>query len=134
MKNTKGNNIYEIRDAHRKIKKHQRQMQVRRNIAMLSLFVTLTLMASVLFVSISSQAGNVNDDMSCKYFKSIQIEKGDTLWSIANENMDIEHYSNASEYVKEVKSINSLASDRIVAGNYIIVPYYSENIYANAAN
>lgn len=134
MKNIKRNNIYDIRDARRKIKKHQRQMQVRRNIAMLSLFVTLTLMASVLFVSISSQAGNVNDDMSCKCFKSIQIEKGDTLWSIANENMDIEHYSNTSEYVREVKSINSLASDRIVAGNYIIVPYYSESIYASVSN
>ena len=61
---------------------------------------------------------------SYKYYKSIQVENGDTLWSIAQNNMD-EHYSNTSEYVAEVKQMNSLRSDQIFAGNYLIIPYYS---------
>ncbi len=131
MENVKRNNAYYAREARRRLLKRRRQIQIRRNFALLSLFVVLTLIVAVFFVSTSSQAGSIDTARSCKYFKSIMIEKGDTLWSIANENIDTEHYSNTSEYIKEVKAINSLATDKIAAGNYIIVPYYSEKIYAN---
>ena len=39
--------------------------------------------------------------------------------------MDVNYYKNTSEYVKEIKTINALVSDRVTAGNYIIIPYYS---------
>lgn len=106
-------------------KRLQRQRQVRRNIMILGLSALIVIIISVLFISFSSQARNIDEPVSYKYFKSIQIDKGDTLWSIAKENMDTEHYKNTSEYVEEIKTMNSLASDQIVAGRYIIVPYYS---------
>ena len=65
------------------------------------------------------------DIVANKYYKSIQIQKGYTLWSIATENMDVNYYKNTSEYVKEIKTINALVSDRVTAGNYMIIPYYS---------
>lgn len=59
-----------------------------------------------------------------KYYRSILIEAGDSLWSIAEENMGVE-YIDSSVYVAEVKNINHLQDDNITAGNYLIIPYYS---------
>lgn len=54
---------------------------------------------------------------------SIEIKKGDTLWSIASEYMS-EEYKDLNEYIEEIKDTNGMLSDDIHAGNYIIVPYY----------
>lgn len=61
-----------------------------------------------------------------KQYKSIQIEEGDTLWSIAMEYNDVALSKNSTEdYIEEVLSINNLVrDDKIIAGNYLIVPVY----------
>lgn len=62
---------------------------------------------------------------SYKYYTSIQLEKGDTLWNIANEYMSDE-YASTDEYIAEVCALNSIsATDPIHAGQYLTVPYYS---------
>lgn len=58
-----------------------------------------------------------------KYYTSIRLEEGDTLWKLA------ERYNNHSEksmeaYVRELKSMNCLIDDTIHAGNYLTVTYY----------
>lgn len=75
--------------------------------------------------SFLSNAKADNSNISYKYYKSITISDGDTLWSIAREYMDSEHYDSIKEYIKEVKQMNSLTSDTISYGENIIVPYYS---------
>ncbi|MCM1183771.1 MAG: LysM peptidoglycan-binding domain-containing protein [Roseburia sp.] len=120
-----------MRDQIRNAKRRQRQLEVRRNILFLTLTMVLIILVSVFVISFSSEASDRDRSVSHKYYTSIRIEQGDTLWSIANEYMDSEHYRNASEYVNEIKAMNSLTSDRIIAGNYLIVPYYStEYVYA----
>ena len=106
------------------INRRRRQLQVRRNICILILSIAVAVVLSAFAVSISTQASELERAAEHKYYKSIEIAKGDTLWSIAKENMDNNHYKNVSEYVKEVKTMNSMKSDSIVAGSYIIVPYY----------
>jgi cell division protein YceG involved in septum cleavage len=64
---------------------------------------------------------------SYKYYTSIQIEKGDTLWDIASRYMS-EEYLSAETYVQEVKKINSLEDDTIHYGRYLTVPYYSTEL------
>ena len=127
--------VSERRRAERRRRKRlQRQRQVRRNIGIFCLSIMsmmLVISASVLFISFSSQARSMDNPPSYKYFKSVRIEKGDTLWSIADSNMDIEHYDNTSDYIKEVKAMNALKSDNITAGEYIIVPYYSTEYVSN---
>lgn len=59
-----------------------------------------------------------------KYVMSMKIEKGDTLWGIANENIT-GHYESVDEYIEEIMECNSLTSDVIHEGQYLIVPYYS---------
>lgn len=66
--------------------------------------------------------------MTCKYYKSIMIEEGDTLWSIASQNLnDVNINITISAYIKEIMKMNGLQSDRITAGMYLVIPYYSSN-------
>jgi SOS regulatory protein LexA len=67
---------------------------------------------------------NVKDDpVRCKYYKSIQIHSGDTLWNIAEEYIT-EDYESVNAYITEVKKINKLSSDQIQDSQYLTVPYY----------
>lgn len=56
---------------------------------------------------------------------SVEIKKGDTLWSIASGYMS-EEYDDLNEYIAEIMMSNRMTSDEIHAGNYIIVPYYTD--------
>ena len=103
----------------------KRQRQVRRNLLTLIMSLSLILIASISFLSLSTEANDMEHQPSYKYYKSIEISKGDTLWSIAHDNFDAEHYKDINDYVAEVKKLNALTSDNIVIGSYIIVPYYS---------
>lgn len=107
------------------INRRRRQLQVRRNIFILILSIAAAVVFSAFLVSISTQASELDHAAEYKYYKSIEVTKGDTLWSIAKENMDKDHYKNVSEYVNEVKTMNAMKSDSIVSGSYIIIPYYS---------
>lgn len=60
-----------------------------------------------------------------KYYTSIQIENGDTLWDIAKEYIDTTDCS-IQEYIAEVKRMNGLTTDKITAGCNLIVFYYSD--------
>ena len=57
--------------------------------------------------------------------QSVKIEKKDTLWSIAEDYYSNE-YDDIADYVEAIKEANNLKSDTIHAGNYIIVPYYTD--------
>lgn len=59
-----------------------------------------------------------------KCYKSIVLEYGDTLWGIAAEYKGT-HYESIQDYIDEVMLINHLATDKIHAGQYLTIPYYS---------
>lgn len=106
------------------IKRKKRQKEVRRNMIMLIISLLLVIICVCLVSGFSAQARDINKPVSYKYFKSIYIEEGDSLWSIGQEYAD-EHYTSVASYINEVKRMNSLESDSIKTGNYLIVPYYS---------
>ncbi len=107
-----------------KAKREKRRKQVRKNIILLIVSTILLSTVVVFFACTSIQASDSNHPMSYKYFKSVYISSGDTLWSIAQENMD-SHYANTKEYIEEVKRMNSLTSNQIMQGSYLMIPYYS---------
>ncbi len=64
-----------------------------------------------------------------KYYTSIPIGKGDTLWSIAVENITPE-YAGIEEYIQEIRSLNHLSDDGIHAGRYLMIPRYFDESFA----
>ena len=62
-----------------------------------------------------------------KYYKSVRVEAGDTLWTIADEyiaDLNIDK----QEYIAEICSINDICEDEIHAGDYVVVAYYSQDM------
>lgn len=60
-----------------------------------------------------------------KYYKSYEIQPGDTLTSIA-ETYTANTQISVKEYIEEVRENNHLYKDTIVSGKKIIVAYYSD--------
>ncbi|MBE5967229.1 MAG: LysM peptidoglycan-binding domain-containing protein [Lachnospiraceae bacterium] len=86
------------------------------------LFVVLSFF-SIVFITKTVTAEREMD--RAKKITSVQIKKGDTLWSIAKSYISDE-YNDIDDYIDEIKTSNGLSSDTIHAGNYIIVPYYTD--------
>lgn len=74
---------------------------------------------------------NVNahdNDILHKYYTSITVQPGDSLWSIAEEHYAL-GYDCTEDYIKEVMHINHLADENeIISGSTLVIPYYSEEI------
>ena len=61
-------------------------------------------------------------------YKVVEIKDGDSLWSIAKENMDNttdSGFINIYQYIHEIKRCNNMKSNQINAGCYLMVPYYN---------
>ncbi len=82
-------------------------------------------MVSVIFFSVLVSAkGNGAEETGYKYYTSVRIGQGDTLWTIAEQYCT--DPAEIRSYIKELKSINNLERDEIHAGNYLTVVYYSD--------
>ena len=58
-----------------------------------------------------------------KYYKTITIQPGDTLWDIAAE-YKMENRS-TKDYVNELMQMNGLHNDNITAGMNLVIVYYN---------
>ena len=91
----------------------------------------LTLIAVLIFATgflshsvLVSMAGE-EESSAIRYYKSIRIENGDNLWTIADQYRQGSPMS-VEEYVKELKQMNNLREDTIHAGQYLTVVYFQE--------
>lgn len=103
----------------------RRNRQIRRNLFMLLLAVILTAGSSVTFFGFKAKAQSNEVTASYKYYKSITIDGGDTIWDFAALYANTDFYDSYDCYIKEVMEINHLKSEQIISGQNIIVPYYS---------
>ena len=102
----------------------RRQREMRKNFLLVFMTLCLIVTCSISLNTINASAIDDSVKPAYKYYKSIYIENRDTLWSIATQYMDDEHYSSTGDYINEVKQLNSLSGDEIHYGEYLIVPYY----------
>ncbi len=107
----------------------KRKKQVAKQKMMLLLAITLVItIGSIAYGTIFSTAKDPATDIpQYKYYKSITIEQGDSLWSIANEYRT-DAYKSAQEYIDEVKQINGLSSETIHEGQHLLIVYYDTEI------
>ena len=88
--------------------KQKSRVKAQRRTFMLGLMVlTVIVIGSVLLGTIRTQAAPA--EPSYKYYTSIQIQKGDTLWNIADEYIT-DDYDSMDEYME--KSVRSITSCR----------------------
>ena len=72
--------------------------------------------------------GKAQESANDIQYKVVEIKNGDSLWSIAKENMDNTNDSgfiNIYQYIHEIKRCNNMKSNQINAGCYLMVPYYN---------
>lgn len=105
--------------------KIRRRREMRRNIFMCLLTVMLVISLSLIFFGFGTRAQSSNAEISYKYYKSVTVQEGDTLWSFAEQYGDTEHYTSNQAYIDEVIKMNALTDTEITSGQHIILPYYS---------
>lgn len=124
--------VYEMSD--RELRRYKRILRLRRErrqkIVKLSFMVAATLCAIMIFAA-SYGAIKSNANTGFKYYTKITVETGENLWDIADKYIDYNIYESKNSYIAEVKRMNHLDdSDDIMAGQTLIVPYYStEYVY-----
>lgn len=109
-----------MRENRRRVRKQRADRAKLLGIGFLALVITL-------FFSVRAAAtanAGTADSSRTKYYTSIRIEKGTSLWDIAGDYMT-EEYVSQQEYIDEVMQMNHLKSDVIYEGAYLCVPYYS---------
>jgi len=104
----------------------RRNTKKRRQRQLLCSFIGILVLGSVL---ITMSAGEINAESDLtrntyKYYTTIYVERGDSLWSIAKEYTSKE-YKHLDDYIDEVIQINHLNGSNVQHGTYICVPYYS---------
>ena len=107
----------------------KREVVVRRQKSLLAIAIIVIVAVGILLGSSINALASSDKDISSynKYYVSIRIESGDTLWTIADEYVDGFNLSKA-DYIAEVCQINGISENNIQAGDHIVVPYYSQDI------
>lgn len=100
-------------------------IQQKRIVVFFCLMVFSVISVFILFGSIKAQAASA--ETMQKYYKSIQLKSGDTLWDISSEYMT-DKSMDRNEYIHEICSMNHISADEIHAGQYIVIPYYSVEV------
>ncbi len=113
------------RDLRNYRRKRRRQREIRRIFILAGIAVVLVLGFALSYRAFLSHANTEIDSISYKYFTSIQIEPGDTLWNLADRYADQEHYDSREVYITEVMAMNHMTDEDLSAGSYLILPYYS---------
>lgn len=75
------------------------------------------------------QETHAQNEQRYKYYTSVYVDYGDSLWSIAEQYISAE-YKSMHEYIEEVKSINKLENEYLKCGDQICIPYYSSEYKA----
>ncbi|MCR5100608.1 MAG: LysM peptidoglycan-binding domain-containing protein [Butyrivibrio sp.] len=118
-------NKSEIRIRKNKIK---RERIYRRNMIILFSIIFIIFMSIILSITSIKSDAKITGNNDVKYYKTISINTGDSLWQIAEDNISYAHYKDINAYISEIKKLNKLGSDDITQGNDIIIPYYSSEI------
>ena len=100
-------------------------MYERKRIAVISIFTfcLITVLALTFGSFLSKAEKKEAGPVYYKYYTSIEIQPGDTLWDLADDYL--EHYESKQTYIDEVRQLNSLTESKIISGQSLILPYYS---------
>lgn len=106
-------------------RKKLRRKQIRRN-RRISLCISILSVSFLLVIFFCNFKVIAEKPVAYKYYTEVRVDRGDTLWSIADRFMT-EEYTSRRAYVREIQKINNLGCE-VQYGQRILVPYYSEDV------
>lgn len=120
---------FEYRQSLRQERLYRRQQAARVRKARLVTLVSVVMFLFISVIGANAIIANAGQDLDKSYQKQyilINVEKGDTVWHIANEYMS-PGYEDVNDLIEEIGFINSLdESYSVQSGEVLMIPYYSE--------
>ena len=107
----------------------KRKMRYKRGKNAIPLILIAAVLIAFLFSKSMSSAQESSEQRSVvpqRYYKSITVKNGDTLWEIAERYLP-EDYESLEEYIYTLMRVNNLRDSRINAGQQIIIVYNNTN-------
>lgn len=102
---------------------YQKEKKTNRRLILALLILTCLLAFLLIKTTARSAEAEHREDQAKKYYTSIVIDPGDTLWSIAEEYRT-DQYASVYDYMQEIVDINHLHGDVLTSGNTLCIPYY----------
>ena len=118
--------IYDFSELQKK--KRQRELREKRPFFSTGAVLIISLLSVCFFLYFGDRVVKAQESANDIQYKVVEIKNGDSLWSIAKENMDNTNDSgfiNIYQYIHEIKRCNNMKSNQINAGCYLMVPYYN---------
>lgn len=118
--------IYDFSELQKK--KRQRELREKRPFFITGAVLIISLLSVCFFLYFGDRVVKAQESANDIQYKVVEIKNGDSLWSIAKENMDNTNDSgfiNIYQYIYEIKRCNNMKSNQINAGCYLMVPYYN---------
>lgn len=109
----------------------QRARRLRRQRRLTAAGMSLAVVCMVIICTLSYGAIHTNASSGYKYYTSVTVNEGESLWELADRYIDYSYYKDKNAYIAEVQNMNHLQDPAAVyAGQTLILPYYSaEYIY-----
>ena len=118
--------IYDFSELQKK--KRQRELREKRPFFITGAVLIISLFSVCFFLYFGDRVVKAQESANDIQYKVVEIKDGDSLWSIAKENMDNttdSGFINIYQYIHEIKRCNNMKSNQINAGCYLMVPYYN---------
>lgn len=104
--------------------KIRREKELLRHIFIFIISLIIFFMIIIIWGNSKSVASEGNEQVLYKYYTSIEVHPGDTLYDISL-NYVKEGKLTSKDFIDEVVYMNNLkSSDSIIAGKHILIPYY----------
>ena len=118
--------IYDFSELQKK--KRQRELREKRPFFITGAVLIISLLSVCFFLYFGDRVVKAQESANDIQYKVVEIKDGDSLWSIAKDNMDNTNDSgfiNIYQYIHEIKRCNNMKSNQVNAGCYLMVPYYN---------
>ena len=113
---------------HYKTLRKKRKSRVLRRLSFTIITAIFVTIIALSVFSLSAKAKSTQGADDYKYYTSHMIMPGESLWSIAQENIDYVHYESVQNYIEEINFINGMTNSELHIGDYILIPYFSDEM------
>ena len=127
--------IYDFSELQRK--KRQRELREKRPFFITGVVLIISLLCISFFLYFGDSVVEAQEPTTDILYKVVEIKAGDSLWSIAKENMsdELNHsgFTDIYQYIHEIKKCNNMKSNQINAGCYLMVIINNNFVYTSKA-